>query len=94
MDRMVALDAVRKIYRTKVPIVALDSITLCVGRDELFGLLGPNGAGKTTTIGICTTRTLPTAGTVSIAGIDVLKAPARARRCMGVVPQYRTLDRY
>jgi ABC-2 type transport system ATP-binding protein len=90
---MVTLEGVRKIYQSKVRLVALDSISLCVRRGELFGLLGPNGAGKTTTIGICTTRTLPTAGVVLIAGIEVLKEPARARRCIGVVSQYRTLDR-
>src|SRR6202041_3026370 len=56
-------------------------------------LLGPNGAGKTTTISICTTRALPTAGRGRIAGIDVVAAPSMARRCIGVVPQYNTLDR-
>src|SRR6202041_2190109 len=56
-------------------------------------LLGPNGAGKTTTISICTTRALPTAGRGRIAGIDVVKTPAIARRSIGVVPQYNTLDR-
>jgi ABC-2 type transport system ATP-binding protein len=55
--------------------------------------LGPNGAGKTTTIGICTTRTLPTSGQARIAGIDVVAHPALARRSIGVVPQYNTLDR-
>jgi ABC-2 type transport system ATP-binding protein len=55
--------------------------------------LGPNGAGKTTTISIATTRSLPTSGQVTIAGIDVVAKPAAARRNMGVVPQYNTLDR-
>ncbi len=93
MDPIVALNLVTKIYLARARVVALDSINLSIRRGELFGLLGPNGAGKTTTIGVCTTRTLPTAGEVSVAGIDVLKVPARARRSMGVVPQYRTLDR-
>jgi len=56
-------------------------------------LLGPNGAGKTTTISIATTRAIATAGTVRIAGVDVVKSPALARRSIGVVPQYNTLDR-
>jgi ABC-2 type transport system ATP-binding protein len=93
MNGMVTLNGVRKVYQAKARVVALDSISLSAGRGELFGLLGPNGAGKTTTIGVCTTRTRPTAGAVSIDGIDVLKEPARARRRIGVVPQYRTLDR-
>jgi ABC-2 type transport system ATP-binding protein len=73
--------------------VALDGVDLELKQGEIFGLLGPNGAGKTTTISIATTRSLPTAGTVHIAGIDVVKHPARARRHIGVVPQFNTLDR-
>ena len=76
-----------------MPVQALAGINLDVARGELFGLLGPNGAGKSTTIGICTTRTLPSGGTVHINGIDVVAHPAAARRFMGVVPQYNTLDR-
>jgi ABC-2 type transport system ATP-binding protein len=71
----------------------VNGIDLSVHEGELYGLLGPNGAGKTTTISICTTRALPTAGKVRIAGIDVVAAPSMARRCIGVVPQYNTLDR-
>lgn len=56
-------------------------------------MLGPNGAGKSTTISICTTRSLPTSGRVVIAGYDVVAKPAMARRQIGVVPQYNTLDR-
>ena len=76
MDPIVALNVVTKIYHAKARVVALDSINLSVRRGELFGLLGPNGAGKTTTIGVCTTRTLPIAGEVSVAGIDVVLCPA------------------
>ncbi|HEY0786316.1 MAG TPA: ATP-binding cassette domain-containing protein, partial [Acidobacteriaceae bacterium] len=70
-----------------------DGIDLSVPAGEIFGLLGPNGAGKTTTISICTTRALPSGGAVSIAGIDVVRHPSRARVHLGVVPQYNTLDR-
>ncbi len=90
---IVEIEGLQKIYDGKQRVVAVDGIDLNVNEGELYGLLGPNGAGKTTTISICTTRALPTAGKVRIAGIDVVKSPALARRCIGVVPQYNTLDR-
>jgi ABC-2 type transport system ATP-binding protein len=90
---IVELEGLQKVYDGKQRVVAVDGIDLNVREGELYGLLGPNGAGKTTTISICTTRALPTAGRVRIAGIDVVAAPSMARRCIGVVPQYNTLDR-
>ena len=90
---IVEIEGLQKTYDGKQRVVAVDGIDLSVHEGELFGLLGPNGAGKTTTISICTTRALPTAGGVRIAGIDVVAHPAVARRCIGVVPQYNTLDR-
>src|SRR6202051_3223605 len=90
---IVEIEGLKKIYNGKQRVVAVDGIDLSVREGELFGLLGPNGAGKTTTISICTTRALPTSGKVRIAGIDVVASPAVARRSIGVVPQYNTLDR-
>ena len=90
---IVDIQKLAKVYQGKEQVVAVDGIDLSVNEGKLFGLLGPNGAGKTTTISICTTRALPTSGRVSIAGVDVVAHPAIARRSMGVVPQYNTLDR-
>ncbi len=90
---IVEIEGLQKVYDGKQRVVAVDGIDLSVHPGELFGLLGPNGAGKTTTISICTTRALPTAGRVRIAGVDVVATPALARRGIGVVPQYNTLDR-
>jgi ABC-2 type transport system ATP-binding protein len=92
-EEIVSIRGLTKRYAGKVPVEAVRNIDLTVTRGELFGLLGPNGAGKSTTISICTTRTLPTSGTVQIAGLDVVTTPAQARKHMGVVPQYNTLDR-
>jgi ABC-2 type transport system ATP-binding protein len=72
---------------------AVDGIDLAVSHGEIFGLLGPNGAGKTTTIGIATTRVRPSAGTVIVTGVDVRARPAVAKRHIGVVTQFNTLDR-
>jgi len=90
---IVEIEALTKIYESKLRVVAVDGIDLELKQGEIFGLLGPNGAGKTTTISIATTRTLPTSGTVRIDGIDVVQHPALARRLIGVVPQFNTLDR-
>jgi ABC-2 type transport system ATP-binding protein len=90
---IVEVKGLRKLYAGKNSVTAVDGIDLNVQAGELFGLLGPNGAGKTTTISICTTRALPSAGQVRIAGVDVVEHPAAARRFIGVVPQYNTLDR-
>lgn len=74
-------------------VLAVDRLDLDVEPGELFGLLGPNGAGKSTTIGVCTTRIVPTAGQAWVAGIDVVGEASRARGQMGVVTQFRALDR-
>jgi ABC-2 type transport system ATP-binding protein len=75
------------------PTNAVDGISFAVHRGEVFGLLGPNGAGKTTTIGVLTTRVLPTAGTATVAGVDVAADPVTARSRLSVVPQRSNLDR-
>ncbi len=90
---IVRLRGLRKVYSGKEEVVAVDGIDLDVPAGSIYGLLGPNGAGKTTTISICTSRALPTTGTALIAGVDVVRNPSEARRHMGVVPQYNTLER-
>lgn len=50
---------------------------------RVFTLLGPNGAGKTTALRMIATMLLPTSGTISIMGVDVVKSPVEARRQMG-----------
>ena len=71
---------------------AVDDVSFTVQRGEIFGLLGPNGAGKSTTIGILTTSVIPTRGTASIMGIDVVSDPIGVKQCISVVPQKSNLD--
>jgi ABC-2 type transport system ATP-binding protein len=72
---------------------AVHDLDLEIRRGEVFALLGPNGAGKSTTVGMLTTSVRPTAGKAQVAGVDVVRRPAVARRGIGVVPQRNTLDR-
>lgn len=67
----------------KRPVHALNAISLDIERGALFGLLGPNGAGKTTLIKCLTTLLLPTSGTASVAGHDVVQASAQVRSNIG-----------
>jgi ABC-2 type transport system ATP-binding protein len=92
-ESIVEIRGLRKVYNGKNPVTAVDGIDLTVTSGLIYGLLGPNGAGKTTTISVATTRAIPTAGSVRIDNIDVVAQPAIARRSIGVVPQYNTLDR-
>jgi ABC-type multidrug transport system ATPase subunit len=62
-------------------------IDLDVRRGEVVSVLGPNGAGKTTLLRQLTTELMPTAGSVSIFGLDAVAEPERAKRLMGITPQ-------
>lgn len=66
-------------------MVAVDNVSFTADSEEIFGLLGPNGAGKTTTIRLIATVLKPTAGTVLVAGFDILKEPEAVRKNIGVL---------
>ncbi len=74
------------------PLTAVDSLTMSVGRGEVFGLLGPNGAGKTTVIKMLTTLLPPTSGSARVNGFDVLRQSGGVRRSIGYVPQLLSVD--
>jgi ABC-2 type transport system ATP-binding protein len=67
-------------------LTAVDGVSLSVNRGEIFGLLGPNGAGKTTTVNMCVGLLKPTAGTISIGGVDLARDPLAAKRLIGYLP--------
>jgi ABC-2 type transport system ATP-binding protein len=73
------------IKRTHREIVAVDDVSFEIQEGELFGLLGPNGAGKTTTTKMLTTLLIPTAGTASVAGFDVVTQADPVRRRIGFI---------
>lgn len=83
-DAAVAINALVKRFGDKA---AVDGLDLVVGYGEIVGFLGPNGAGKTTTMRILAGLLRPTAGTVRVAGVDVVDRPIAVRRAVGFVPE-------
>jgi ABC-2 type transport system ATP-binding protein len=71
---------------------ALNGVSFDVRPAELFGLLGPNGSGKTTLFRILSTLMVPTSGSATIAGFDVVREPGALRRHIGVVFQAQSVD--
>jgi ABC-2 type transport system ATP-binding protein len=86
----VAIDALSKTYPGGIKAVRAISFEVAAG--EVFGLLGPNGAGKSTTVGMLTTTIVPTSGSASLAGFDVVRAPLSARAVSSVVFQEAVVD--
>ncbi len=80
----------RKKYRTGTE--AVKGINLTIKRGEFFGLLGPNGAGKSTTIHCLTGIAMPSEGTLSVFGIDVVRQYREARKKVGLSPQDFNVD--
>jgi ABC-2 type transport system ATP-binding protein len=66
--------------------VAVDDLTLELGRGELFALLGHNGAGKTTTIKMLTGLLQPSAGAIWVGPYHVADHPREVARLVGYVP--------
>jgi ABC-2 type transport system ATP-binding protein len=73
---------------------ALKNINLDIRRGEIFALLGPNGAGKTTLINIVCGIVTPSAGSVSVAGHDIIAHYRAARSLIGLVPQELHTDAF
>jgi ABC-2 type transport system ATP-binding protein len=71
---------------------AVDSVSFQVKSGEVFGFLGPNGAGKSTIVSMLTTLGLPTAGSASVGGYDIVRQAADVRRVAGVALQEIGLD--
>ncbi|MDR2339865.1 MAG: ABC transporter ATP-binding protein [Deltaproteobacteria bacterium] len=86
---MIRIEKLKKSFGKKL---ALDSLSLSVGKGELFAFLGPNGAGKTTAIRIMTGLSRKDSGTCEIAGADLDREPLKAKRLCGLVTQNVNLD--
>ena len=77
----------RGLTRRFGPITAVRDLALQITGGEVFGLLGPNGSGKTTTIRMLCGLLAPSAGTATVAGIDVIASPDRVKERIGYMSQ-------
>jgi len=83
----------QRVYRARIGVIkrsikevmAVEDISFDIKSGELFGLLGPNGAGKTTTVKMLATLLIPTKGTVTIMGNDVVKDANEVRKHIGFI---------
>src|SRR5204863_1735396 len=78
------VENLRKVFGAKV---AVDNVSFTVAKGEVLGFLGPNGAGKSTTMRMVTGFFAPTAGRVSVGGVDMLENPELAKRSIGYLPE-------
>src|ERR1700722_17202365 len=72
-------------------LVAADRLDLNIADGELFGLIGPNGAGKTTPLKMVCGLQVPTAGRITVKGIDVQLQPEEAQRNIGYLADFFSL---
>ena len=72
-------------------VTALDQVTLELEAGQIVGLLGPNGSGKTTLIKIMNGLLTPTAGTVSINGIN---PGIETKKIVAYLPDRNSLPEY
>eukprot|EP00941_MAST-03F_sp_MAST-3F-sp1_P006540 g6540.t1 len=87
----------RKIFRTKnkdgkmIKKVAVKNMWFGITRGEVFGFLGVNGAGKSTVFKMLSGDHMPSVGTASMCGRDILTEQISVRRLIGYCPQHNAL---
>ena len=81
-----------KLRRFFGDVVAVDGIDLSVREGEIYGFLGPNGAGKSTAVRMLTTLLMPSSGSATVAGKDVVREPVEVRLRIGAALQDAALD--
>jgi lipooligosaccharide transport system ATP-binding protein len=71
---------------------AVDAIDFEILEGECFGFLGPNGAGKTSAMKTIYCFMPPTAGELTVFGMNVVRNPSEIKSRIGVMPQENNLD--
>jgi ABC-2 type transport system ATP-binding protein len=82
---------VENLIKTYGGIRAVDGVSFCVERGEVFGMLGPNGAGKTTTTEILEGLRSADSGRAEVLGMDLGREAPRVKQQIGVALQTTSL---
>uniref|UniRef100_A0A673N0M5 ATP-binding cassette sub-family A member 3-like n=1 Tax=Sinocyclocheilus rhinocerous TaxID=307959 RepID=A0A673N0M5_9TELE len=85
------LQELSKVYSGGQSLLAVDRLSLAVGKGECFGLLGFNGAGKTTTFKMLTGDESITSGDAFIDGYSILRDVKKVQQRIGYCPQFDAL---
>jgi ABC-2 type transport system ATP-binding protein len=82
---MIEFQALRREYGD---LVAVRDLQVSIPEGEVYGLIGPNGAGKTTIIRMACGLLTPTAGHITISGVDVHQLPELAQSHIGYLSDF------
>ena len=82
---------VKNITKTYGSQKAVNDVSFEVKQGEIVGLLGPNGAGKSTLMKIITCYKLPTSGSVSVCGFDIIEDAQAIKKRIGYLPENNPL---
>jgi len=84
---MSSLISVTHLTRRYGDFCAVNNISFELSAGDILGFLGPNGAGKSSTMQMLSGNLAPTAGEISINGIDLLESPKAAKAALGYLPE-------
>jgi len=89
---MIVIKGLRKVYGGSPSAkVAVKNLTFAIPKGECFGFLGINGAGKTTSLKILSGDYIPSEGSATLGGYDILTQQIECRRLIGYCPQFDSL---
>ena len=78
---MIKISGLKKVYSSEAAdVVALENVSLEIGKGEIFGIIGLSGAGKSTLIRCMNLLEKPTAGSIEIDGQDITKLKGKELR--------------
>jgi len=82
---------VKDLSKNYGPVEAVKSISFDLKDGEVIGFLGANGAGKTTTLKMMTGYLVPTEGSITVNGMDIIKDTHSIQEQIGYLPELNPL---